>query len=234
MDAIQFWTTFDKLPIPSCQEWQKAMAALPDAANGQKKPRPDFSDEKFVQSYIQAQQLYKFLFSQSFLAKTALGRLDLRLYGRGYPAASGKDMDFFQKYDALGLHYFYFRTLPQIERLSPRDYDRLTQCLLHRDESSLRAAMEMAETTSASVMAIAPGAPDQWFELFPSVFGEGRVQGKYIVLVQKSVPAYDLDGMIASAKEDRERIGTMYRVREQLMPVLKKHIDNIYVLIECE
>lgn len=234
MDITHFWTTFDELPIPSCQEWQKAMAALPDAANGQKKPRLDFSDEKFVQSYIQAQQLYKFLFSQSFLAKTALGRLDLRLYGRGYPAAGDKDMDFFQKYDALGLHYFYFRTLPRIERLSPMDYDCLTQCLLHRDESSLRAAMDMAEATGDSVMAIAPGAPDQWFELFPSAFGEGRVQGKHIVLVQKSVPAYDLDGMIASEKADKERISTMYRVQEQLMPILKKHMANIFVLIECQ
>lgn len=222
METTFFWKIFNQLPLPPAQAWQKAMTML-----------PGWTGDTLTPDYIKEQQLYKLLFSQSFLAKTALNRLDQRLYDHGYPIARADEMDFFQTYDAMGLNYFYFYTQPRIERLAPDDYNLLSQCLLYRSPNALKAALEMVDATASKIMAAAPDTPDQLFELFPSIFGEGRVLGKHMVLIQKSVPAYDSHGMLVSEEGDSERIHTMYSVKNQLEPILEKMYPTVRILLDC-
>ncbi len=212
------WNDFDNLAVPA-SELGLAMSMLPGEI------------PQLTEDYMKAQRLYQVLFGLLLLSKTALGRLDQRIADRGYSAAGDEDRDFFQKYDLLGLQYFYLRTLPRIERLKPEDYQKLTGCLAQRDEASLKAAMEVVEATYHQVMAAQPDAPEQWFELFPSVHGEGRVQGKSIVLAMKSLPSYDSHGMLLDENAEQERTRAMHRVKEQLEPILQQEIGSMKVLL---
>ena len=220
MDTNQFWTTFNKFSRPDSQQLSAAMDTLPG-------PQPELTED-----YIQIQSLYQFLFSLYFLHKTSLDRLDARLCSQGCTPAGPEDMDFFQMYDLLSLRCFYLRTLPRIERLSQKEHEVLSHCLSHQeDEAALMAAMAVVEQTYGQVMALCPKAPEQWFELYPSLLGEGRVQGKNIVLTLKTVPDYDAQGMLKSREADDRRTRIMASVKAQLEPLLKKSFEQICVLI---
>lgn len=182
--------------------------------------------DDITEEYIILQKLYKYLFSMYFIEKSRLDSLDQRIYNKNYHMVSPDEMDFYQKYDMLDLNYFYLRSFVHIERLYREDLDKLDDCLKNPDnENTWKNAMNIVEKTYHTVIAVHPDKKEQWFELFPSVFGEGRVQGKNIVFTLKYDSAFNGD--------TKNNYLTLYKIKEQLEPVLTKQLQtDVIVLVE--
>lgn len=182
--------------------------------------------DDITEEYIMLQKLYKYLFSMYFIEKSRLDSLDQRIYNENYHMVSPDEMDFYQKYDMLDLNYFYLRSFVHIERLYREDLDKLDDCLKNPDnENTWKNAMNIVEKTYQTVIAVHPDKKEQWFELFPSVFGEGRVQGKNIVFTLKYDSTFDV--------ETKNNYLTLYKIKEQLEPILTKQLQtDVIVLVE--
>ena len=62
-------------------------------------------------------------------------------------------------------------------------------------------------------------------ELFPSIAGEGVVEGNSLVLVLAAMPQYDVHGNLADKEKERKRIRILVALKNQLEPIFSKMLD---------
>lgn len=216
----KLWNDMGRAPVPTASEIRQLGLTEP------KEDRRIFENGHVTELYIRLQTLYKYLFSMFLTARSGLDRLDQRLTAQGFNKTAAENMDFYQKYDLLGLNFLYVRSYVHIERLDRDQLDCLLNCLENRgSESAVRAAADMMEQTFRHVLAVSPENPDQQFQLFPSVDGSGLVAGRAILVGLKSVEDYDSQGMIRDQEADRRRIQVFFSVKGQLEPILSKALS---------
>lgn len=226
IDINNFWERFAALPTPSADE-TVTLGQMESAADFEENGRPS-------PHYIQVQKLYRMLVSMILVAKSGLDQLDKRLQIEGFLPRDEVDMDYYQRYDLLGLHFFYLRSYVHVERLSQEEMPAFADCLANRhNEEHLLKALQITDKTFRKVLKISPKHPQQRFELFPSIYGEGIVSGDTIVLGLCSKANYDAQGMLVDTQLDDRRIWVCRNVQRQLEPILQEAFEtNISVIVE--
>lgn len=169
-----------------------------------------------TEDWLSLSQLYRALFSAFFLSKTGLDRLDRRLAERGFAPVPEGERRFFQRYDSLGLDYFYLRTMARVERLSAEERDALRNAEEAGTAESLEEAMRLVEETFRRVMPVDMERPNDVFEPKPTIHGDYRVRGSEIPLVICSAAAFDKDGNLLSDEQEKDRIQVFTNVWRQL------------------
>lgn len=222
----EMWNAVNRLSLPSLEEAE----AVNQAAITENPIL--FPAGRITERYLELQALYRYLFSMYLTAQSGISRLDSRLKERGYLKAGESNMDFYQKYDLMGLDYLYLRSFVHIERLTPEQIDLLERLARKQGgEQTLKDAVQMMEQTYKQVLAVNSENPKQQFEIFPSVYGEGIVKGEAILIGLKSMADYDGAGMIKDEDEDQRRVNTFYSVSKQLETILSKMLKTEVVVI---
>ncbi len=207
-------TLLERLPVPSLEEAAEQARLCPCLF-----PPP----EQLTEDWLLLSQQYKALFSQYFLEKTGLDRLDLRIAERGFPAAAPERHTFFQKYCCLSLRYFYLRCFARVDRLCAEDLDCL-QAALRSGDDGRAAAAALVERTFSMVMPVDPEQPQTVFMPLSTLWGEYAVKGCEIPLVLRSVPDLGPDRALASEQGEQDRQRILERVRTQVDPALTKDL----------
>lgn len=228
MDLLSdLWKEIDSLPIPTILELEEQrLVEITDS-------KILFEDGHITEQYIKLQVLYRFLFSVFVISKTGLDRLDKRLSVQKFLAAEQENMDFYQVYDLMGLKYFYLRSFVHVERLSDEELICLQDCYDDKgSEEKMQMAAKVMEESYKTVLAVNPREREQWYELFPSISGEGRVQGDNIVFTMKSIADYE-DGMLKDFETDRKRINIFLNIKNQIETILTKALGmKVIVFVE--
>ena len=137
-------SAFEKMPLPSVEEVVRQAREEPVLF-------PDVG--AVTEEWIRLSQSYLVLFGRWFLKETGLDRLDERVSAEGIRPASEEQKGFYQKYDRLGLRYFYLRCWARIERLEGEETELLKKYL---EEEPGEESDRFLERTFAAVMAVCP------------------------------------------------------------------------------
>lgn len=219
----QFWDQFDAIPSVAEEEFSpmEGESSL-------------LEDGLPTAQYVKVQKLYRLLFSSILTAKTGLDQLDQRLADEGFLPRAEESMDIYQRYDLLGLQFFYLLSFVHVERLSPEETAVFTDCLERRDTGEgLAAAAKLVDATFRKVLEIDPEHPEQNFELFPDIHGAGIVSGDTIALALSSQRDLDEAGMIRNREADRRRVRVLDSVERQLEPILEKVLGTkVFIKVE--
>ena len=223
-----FWAQFDLLPRPSTEETlalgqiEAGASVLLDKDGGP------------GEQYLEVQKLYRLLFGSFLIAKSGLDQLDERLAKEGFRPRGDEETDYYQKYDLMGLHFFYLRSYLHVERLSEAEAGVFTRCLAERDGHTLLAqALDVVSGTYLTVLEVSPEHPQQQFELFPNIHGIGRVSGDTIAVALSSRAGYDGQGMLLDQDAELRRVRVLDNVQRQLEPILKQVLQtNVFVMVE--
>lgn len=217
------WSAYIEAPTPSLEESYEILKKQGDLC---------LSKEDLSQGYIQLQKLYKFLFGLFFIARSGIYKVDEKLMERGHKPAKTEEMDFFQKYDMLGLRFIYLRSWVHVERLSKDECEVLLQCLQVPDNSDVfRNALNIVEKTYSRVLMVNPEKKNEWFEIFPSIRGEGRVHGENIVFAIKTTPQFNEQGMFVDLKSEQKKSTELNSISRQLEPILSKALGVKVIVV---
>ena len=85
-------------------------------------------------------------------------------------------------------------------------------------------AGEIIERTYKKVLAFSADKQAK-IELFPSIAGEGVVEGNSLVLVLAAMPQYDVHGNLADKEKERKRVRILVALKNQLEPIFSKILD---------
>nr|MCR5371383.1 hypothetical protein [Clostridium sp.] len=177
-------SAFEKMPLPSVEEVARQAREEPVL----------FPDAGAVtEEWIRLSQSYMVLFGKWFLKETGLDRLDERVSAEGIRPASEEQKGFYQKYDRLGLRYFYLRCWARIERLEGDEPELLKKYL---EEEPGEEADAFLERTFAAVMAVCPEEPYTVFEPKMTLHRDYSVEGEQIPLVMRTVADFAPDGSL--------------------------------------
>lgn len=222
----KFWNQIEDIALPAVPELENLNIVENRSSSLL------FQEGEITDQYLKIWRLYQCLFGYYVIAQSGLDRLVTRLAEQEIPVADEAEKDFYQKYDTMGLAYFYLRSFAHIERLSDEEIQCLKSCIDQKDqEEALQRAGKVVEDTYRKVMAVKPESGDKQVELFPSVYGEGNVPGDAIVIGMSSSAEYDEQGMLLDAEKDKKRIGILYSVKDQLEPILSRSLGTKVVVL---
>ena len=207
----KIWELFDSQILPDMDEVNKQAAQesilFPPA-------------EEITADWLKQSQLYQFLFGLLFKSRTGVERLEDKISLRNISPAAEGSKNYYQKYDRMGLRYFYLRGVARVERLSDEDRESLEQCLKTPDEDTYRKALSMVENTFGTVMAVSPDNPETVYEPKQTLHGDYRIEGKNIPLAMRSVADFNPDGSLKSEEAELQRIQTFTNIWKQIDPAL--------------
>lgn len=223
-----FWEQFLALPTPSVEE---------TIALGQIDPSSSAlldEDGRPSMEYIKVQKLYRMLVSALITARSGLEQLDDRLFKEGFRPRSGEDMDYYQRYDLMGLRFFYLRSFVHVERLTPQEAKAFEDCVKNQDrDSAFAEALNIVNETYRKVLERSPAHPERHFELFPNIHGNGIISGDTITLALCSEADYDEAGMLRDEQADQRRVNVFWNVQRQLETIMQKALETrIFVMVE--
>ena len=197
-------SAFEKMPLPSVEEVvrqaREEPVLFPDAG-------------AVTEEGIRLSQSYLVLFGRWFLKETGLDRLDERVSAEGIRPASEEQKGFYQKYDRLGLRYFYLRCWARIERLEGEETELLKKYL---EEEPGEESDRFLERTFAAVMAVCPEEPYTVFEPKMTLHRDYSVEGAQIPLAMRTVADFAPDGSLRSEAEEEKRIRLTGSILRQL------------------
>ena len=206
MDSTVF-KAFDSIKLPGVEETKKqAMqeSILFPAVN-------EISAE-----WIRQSQIYHFLFGIIFKERTGVERLEERILKRAIAPAREDSENYYQKYDRMGLRFFYIRGTARVERLKQDDRELLRLCDERKDTDSFQKALIMVEKTFATIMAVSPENPTTVYEPKQTIHGDYKIIGKNIPIAMRSVPSFSPDGSLKSEKAELKRIRTFTNIWRQV------------------
>ena len=189
---------------------------------------PLFNGGELTEAYVKAQIIYRYLFSGYLVETCGIRRLDRRLGEHGYLASEPETMDYYQKYDLMGTRYLYLRSFVHVERLTSRQLSVLMDCIEREEDHE---AVRLVEETYPAVLSVNWENPDQEFEVVPSLYGEGIVKGRTILMGMKSRAEFGDDGMLKDAAGDAERIRIFYSVKRQLESILSEALKTAVIVM---
>lgn len=222
----EIWNEIDKISLPSLQETEN-LNLVETSANPVL-----FHSGRITGQYLKLQAVYRYLFGVYLRSQSGIDRLDDRLKQQGFLKAGEEDMDYYQRYDYMGMDYLYLRSFVHIERLTPEQIELLDHMIREKGrEPDLKEAARLVEETYRNVLAVSSEHPDRQFEIYPSVFGEGIVRGAAVLIGLKSMADYDSSGMLTDEEEDQKRIRILYSVGKQLETILSKTLEAETVVI---
>lgn len=171
-------------------------------------------------------RIYGYLFCRFLEEKTGLRKIDEKLKKQeiSFIKADWKEMDEYQKRDLLDMDYFYLRNVIHTERLSNEDRKNLMKIGGDLTRENGEKAGEIIERTYKKVLAFSADKQAK-IELFPSIAGEGVVEGNSLVLVLAAMPQYDVYGNLADKEKERKRIRILVALKNQLEPIFSKILD---------
>ncbi|MBT9775776.1 hypothetical protein GPL15_04520 [Clostridium sp. MCC353] len=115
----EIWNEIDNISLPSLKETERLNLA-------EKNGNPVlFRSGQITGQYLKLQAVYRYLFGVYLRSQSGLGRLDERLKERGFLKAGEDDMDYYQRYDYMGMDYLYLRSYVHIERLTTEQIELL-------------------------------------------------------------------------------------------------------------
>lgn len=196
------------------QEAASAYAGLPT----------EFTNNLTEANYGKLFMYYRYLVSSILNEKSNLKMVDDFLVNNGLSAKVAED-DFYQKYDFMGLKFFYLRSFAHIERLSEQQIALLERCLENGREEDIDEAIKMVESTYKNILSISPEAPKYQYEMYPSIHGDGLVEGDVCILGLRREVLYDEDGMIADWKQEEARFNMLDQVKYLLEDKLVEFWD---------
>lgn len=173
--------------------------------------------EKITRDWILRSQLYRAAFSDYLIRATGLDRLDRRLAEQGFLPAFPESMSFFQKYDLLGLPFFYIRMMPRVDRLAEADQALLT-------EGSRDDVLDLVRKTFPLVMTVEPEQADTVFEPTETLHGDYQVHGDEIPIAMRSAAEFDSDGALLSEEREQTRVSVFTNVWRQIDNALTKDL----------
>lgn len=221
-----FWREIDRAPVPKKKEIEALKILEMEGAS------VFYEGNQISDEYLKIQVLYKALFSIFLSAKSGIERLDDRLAQRHFIPASGADMDFYQRYDLLGLDYLYLRSYVHVERLNEEQVNVFARCIDQKDDGEmLREAAKVMEATYKDVLAVKPNLPEQYFEIFPSLHGEGRIKGRAVLIGMKSKADYDEQERLKDEEAEKKRIRIFKSVKKQLEEILSRTLETEVVVV---
>lgn len=183
-------------------------------------PAPDVITE----DWISLSQTYQFLFSSLMLERTGLDKLDERIAQRRVAPTPDDKKGYYQKFDRLGLRYFYLRCCARVERLSEEERKALAEARDAGTDESWISALAIVSDTFQRVMRVNPESPETTYEPLETIHGDYQVKGKEIPLAMRSVAEFNPDGSLVSEERETERLRLFTRIWEQLDAALSKDL----------
>lgn len=211
----ELWTYYENSASPSLDDLRQTGLL-------EKNGSPLLTDGgEATKLYIQIQKLYRLLVSLWLTTGVGLQRLDIRLSRSGFQPAPDQEKDFFQKYDMMGLDFFYLRSFVHVERLAQEPLQAFQDALATHNEESLGKAIKVIEATYLDVLALDPEHKEEKVELYPSLYNTGTAFGSSIVLAIKTASAFPPGDMAEDISKEASRIHVLYSIKQQLEPILE-------------
>lgn len=211
----QFINDINKLIVPSVDEVKKQAD----------RERVLFSENcEFTDDFIKLSYSYKHLFGKFLIEQTGLDRLDGRINELKIQPCPEEEMDFYQKYDSLGLKYFYIRGFARIDRLSEDELDLMKTSLEDSSEKSWFEIMSLINKTFKSVMTVNPENPETVYEPKRTILREYVISGGSIPLALRSVPEFNSEGNYLSKKAEDKRLSVFKNIAAKLDSSISKDL----------
>lgn len=171
---------------------------------------------EITEDWIRDSRMYQYLFGLLFKERTGVERLEARILERDISPAAESSKNYYQKYDQMGLLYFYIRGNARVERLKREDREILHLCGVKTDTDAFQKALAMVENTFSTVMAVAPENPATVYEPKQTIHGDYKIIGKNIPVAMRSNAQFAADGSLISEEAEIRRIRTLTNIWRQV------------------